>query len=269
MFNNNINKPAITVFFCHWHQQKLVFASGKNYFCRDGFFRGKNRFLPVTGKNLPTLNVPIVSAHFRSLLLGCITKMQRCSLLLQLECDLSMCLSVADTELSPTRKNEVIVDGATCGVVCGLGWARKRIVLVGGYPMERCKTGRTPPTTLQSRGDIWPEWTLQKRMSDQSAICDVDSGGPKSPSGITRNSGAPDKYRSRALPPLYTTCVCVCVRASPRMRVCEPLTFINSSAVLSFPQLVARASGDCPLLLVELTLTPASSSCCTTVSCPM
>ena len=44
MFNNNINKPAITVFlpltsaktsFCQW--QKLVFA-GKNYFCRDGFF---------------------------------------------------------------------------------------------------------------------------------------------------------------------------------------------------------------------------------------
>jgi len=44
MSNNNINKPAITVFlpltsaktsFCQW--QKLVFA-GKNYFCRDGFF---------------------------------------------------------------------------------------------------------------------------------------------------------------------------------------------------------------------------------------
>ena len=50
MFNNNINKPAITVFlpltsakasFCQ--RQKLVFA-GKNYFCRDGFFRGKNGF---------------------------------------------------------------------------------------------------------------------------------------------------------------------------------------------------------------------------------
>ena len=63
MFNNNINKPAITVFlpltsaktsFCQW--QNLVFA-GKNYFCRDGFFRGKKRFLPVTGKNLPTLTV--------------------------------------------------------------------------------------------------------------------------------------------------------------------------------------------------------------------
>jgi len=40
--------------FCQW--QKLLFA-GKNYFCRDGFFRGKNRFLPVTGKNLPTLVV--------------------------------------------------------------------------------------------------------------------------------------------------------------------------------------------------------------------
>jgi len=47
MFNNNINKPAITVFlpltsaktsFCLW--QKLVFA-GKNYFCRDGFFPRK------------------------------------------------------------------------------------------------------------------------------------------------------------------------------------------------------------------------------------
>jgi len=151
------------------------------------------------------LSFPIIRLHRTP-------AVQRCSLLLQLECDLSMCLSVADTELSPTRKNEVIMDGATCGVVCGLGWARKRIVLVGGYPMERCKTGRTPPTTLQSRGDIWPEWTLQKRMSDQSAICDVDSGGPKSPSGITRNSGAPDKYRSRALPPLYTTCVCVRAR---------------------------------------------------------
>jgi len=66
MFNNNINKPAITVFlpltsaktsFCQW--QKLLFAS-KNYFCRDGFFRGKNRFLPVTGKNLPTLDSIIV-----------------------------------------------------------------------------------------------------------------------------------------------------------------------------------------------------------------
>jgi len=45
-----------------------------------------------------------------------------------------MCLSVADTELSPTRKNEVIVDGATWGVVCGLGWDRKSIVLVGGSP---------------------------------------------------------------------------------------------------------------------------------------
>ena len=50
MFNNNINKPAITVFlpltsaktsFCQW--QKLVFA-GKNYFCRVVFFRGKTGF---------------------------------------------------------------------------------------------------------------------------------------------------------------------------------------------------------------------------------
>jgi len=49
MFNNNINKPAITVFlpltsaktsFCQWQKLKLVFA-GKNYFCRDGFFCGK------------------------------------------------------------------------------------------------------------------------------------------------------------------------------------------------------------------------------------
>jgi len=64
MFNNNINKPAITVFlpltsaktsFCQW--QKLVFAvfAGKNYFCQDGFSAEKKRFLPVTGKNLPTL----------------------------------------------------------------------------------------------------------------------------------------------------------------------------------------------------------------------
>jgi len=67
MFNSNINKPTITVFLpltsaktssCQW--QKLVFA-GKNYFCRDGFFRGKKRFLLVTGKNLPTLHV-IVTA---------------------------------------------------------------------------------------------------------------------------------------------------------------------------------------------------------------
>jgi len=48
-----------------------------------------------------------------------------------------------------------------------------------------------------------------------------------------------------------------------------PQTFINSSAVLSFPQLVASASGHCPLLLVQLTETPASSSCCTTGSCPI
>jgi len=52
--------------FCQW--QKLVFA-GKNYFCRDGFFRGKNRFLPVTGKNLPTLIttlIPLISASFEA-----------------------------------------------------------------------------------------------------------------------------------------------------------------------------------------------------------
>jgi len=57
MFNNNINKPAITVFlpltsaktsFCQW--QKLVLPG-------RFFFREKNRFLPVTGKNLPTLLV--------------------------------------------------------------------------------------------------------------------------------------------------------------------------------------------------------------------
>ena len=55
MFNNNINKPAITVFlpltsaktsFCQW--QKL-FLPGR-FFSAE-----KKRFLPVTGKNLPTL----------------------------------------------------------------------------------------------------------------------------------------------------------------------------------------------------------------------
>jgi len=79
MFNNNINKPAITVFlpltsaktrFCQW--QKLVFA-GKNYFCQDGFFHGKKRFLPVTGKNLPTLHTTQVkskqNAHYLSKLM--------------------------------------------------------------------------------------------------------------------------------------------------------------------------------------------------------
>jgi len=69
MFNNNINKPAITVSlpltstktsFCQW--QKVVFA-GKNYFCRDGFFNGKKRFLPVTGKNLPTLTEICICAY--------------------------------------------------------------------------------------------------------------------------------------------------------------------------------------------------------------
>jgi len=61
MFNNNINKPAITVFLPLTSAK--VFASGKNYFCRDGFFRGKNRFLPVTGKNLPTLIMQRLTRH--------------------------------------------------------------------------------------------------------------------------------------------------------------------------------------------------------------
>ena len=33
---------------------KSIFA-GKNYFWQDGFFHGNNRFLPPSGKNLPTL----------------------------------------------------------------------------------------------------------------------------------------------------------------------------------------------------------------------
>jgi len=32
-----------------------IFATSKNYFCQDAFFHGKKRFLPVTGKNFPTL----------------------------------------------------------------------------------------------------------------------------------------------------------------------------------------------------------------------
>jgi len=60
MFNNNINKPAITVFFAT--------DISKNYFCRGGFFRGKKRFLPVTGKNLPTLLVVIFLVHKNSVI---------------------------------------------------------------------------------------------------------------------------------------------------------------------------------------------------------
>ena len=30
---------------------------GKNYFCQTGFNRGKYRFFPLTGKNLPTLSM--------------------------------------------------------------------------------------------------------------------------------------------------------------------------------------------------------------------
>lgn len=41
---------------------------GKKYFCQVGFFRGKNRFLPPFGKNLPTLalnsvNGPRFNSH--------------------------------------------------------------------------------------------------------------------------------------------------------------------------------------------------------------
>jgi len=28
--------------------------AGKNYFCQSGFYRGKKRFFPPSGKNLPT-----------------------------------------------------------------------------------------------------------------------------------------------------------------------------------------------------------------------
>ena len=47
MFNNNINKPAITVF--------LPLTSAKTIFARTVFSAEKTGFLPVTGKNLPTL----------------------------------------------------------------------------------------------------------------------------------------------------------------------------------------------------------------------
>jgi len=153
------------------------------------------------------LSFPIIRLHRTP-------AVQRCSLLLQLECDLSMCLSVADTELSPTRKNEVIVDGATCGVVCGLGWARKRIVLVGGYPMERCKTGRTPPTTLQSRGDIWPEWTLQKRMSGSKCYLWRGLGWAQITQWHNSELGGPGQIsKSSPSSPIYHMCVCACARA--------------------------------------------------------
>jgi len=49
MFNNNMNKPAITVF--------LPLTSAKTIFAGTVFFREKKRFLPVTGKNSPTLLV--------------------------------------------------------------------------------------------------------------------------------------------------------------------------------------------------------------------
>jgi len=52
--------------FC---RQKPIFA-GKNYFCQSGFYRGKKRFFPPSGKNLPTLTVTIcfiTPASFESL----------------------------------------------------------------------------------------------------------------------------------------------------------------------------------------------------------
>jgi len=61
MFNNNINKPAITVFlpltsaktsYCQWQN---YFLPAKTILAGTVFFRGKKRFLLVTGKNLPTL----------------------------------------------------------------------------------------------------------------------------------------------------------------------------------------------------------------------
>ena len=60
MFNNNINKPAITVF--------LPLTSAKTSFCRQKlflpgrFFPRKKRFLPVTGKNLPTLRLMLTDS---------------------------------------------------------------------------------------------------------------------------------------------------------------------------------------------------------------
>ena len=72
MFNNNINKPAMTVFlpltsaktsFCQW--QKLVFASGKKYFCRDGFFRGKKTVFTSHWQKLanPAINYHVIAAR--------------------------------------------------------------------------------------------------------------------------------------------------------------------------------------------------------------
>jgi hypothetical protein len=45
-----------------FHVANTIFAGwffppGKKYFFRDGFFHGKNRFFPLTGKKLPTLFV--------------------------------------------------------------------------------------------------------------------------------------------------------------------------------------------------------------------
>ena len=56
MFNNNINKPAITVFL------PLTSAAGKNYFCRDGFFRGKK---PVFTGHWQKLANPAENRNYR------------------------------------------------------------------------------------------------------------------------------------------------------------------------------------------------------------
>jgi len=52
MFNSNINKPAKTVFF--------AIDIGKNSFLPGRFFP---RFLPVTGKILPTLVSAFIASY--------------------------------------------------------------------------------------------------------------------------------------------------------------------------------------------------------------
>jgi hypothetical protein len=46
--------------FCTWQKLFLpgwFLSPGKDFFCLDGFFHGKKRFFPQTGKNLPTLSI--------------------------------------------------------------------------------------------------------------------------------------------------------------------------------------------------------------------
>ena len=59
MFNNNINKPAITVFL---PLTSAFILPAKTIFAGTVFSAEKKRFLPVTGKNLTTLPSDQLSA---------------------------------------------------------------------------------------------------------------------------------------------------------------------------------------------------------------